>query len=826
MYHLHLTRNLRSLAFLLVASAVIAAFGTLWWANHTGLPESWRATIEREVSKQGAHVTIGALSYLPLRGVVGSKVRVFSDASHQHEISRLERVILDFDKTKLARGKVHITKIELKDAGLLLPVDPNDPKSESLEVTGANGILLMPGDRRLEIRNATGRIGGIDVTLNARLIGYQQEGETTSNANQRGKRRDLLARIIGELKKWHFDAESPPEIKVFLDGDANESSSLSAKIALRAKRIEKNQHLLEQVSAEAEISGDLLTVTSLQAEDLRGTLNGRIDYDIGDREGRFDLHSSLEIPALLKAWLGIPPPREISIDGRQNLEAEGEFRLDQDNIPQVHMTGSARCESVMLRGVRFDAIQSSFSWRDGDLFLRNVRLIRPDGEAKGKAMIQWPIVRLSLESTLPEQIYKPFFPGQPLEKVIADFTDRKGAEVHVKLEGGFDATDRHSWAYTGGGIVKNVNYKGVPVNSAECKFSLSHYELDFFDGTVVFNYQNYPLREAFGGPDEATVKIGRIRYDASNKMVEVEDVAGTIWAAPLVRLFAPKVADSLEVYRFHHPPELRGSGMVDVTPQGRTELDVSFRSNGAADYVFLGENLTLTQPAGKVLIRGERVTIDDLKLNGFEGPVSAHFDFRGKGKLEGEMSWTKLSIPALTSTYGFQMNGGGNVTGRLEFSITDGKVETMNGKGLFALEKTELFAVPIFGPLSPLVSGVLNDRRAGFERAKSAFCNFTIKDGILNTRDFQTATTSIAFAGDGSVDLKERTLDMTMRLNARGFLGLITLPLRPFYGMFQFRGTGPLKDTKWENVMFTAPPEEQKELLLPAPKARVVGGGE
>jgi hypothetical protein len=128
----------------------------------------------------------------------------------------------------------------------------------------------------------------------------------------------------------------------------------------------------------------------------------------------------------------------------------------------------------------------------------------------------------------------------------------------------------------------------------------------------------------------------------------------------------------------------------------------------------------------------------------------------------------------------------------------------------------------MFGPLSPLVSGVVNDRRAGFERAKNAFCNFKIKDGILSTRDFQTSTTSLTFAGDGSVDLKERTLDMTMRMNARGLLGLITLPLRPFYGMFQFRGTGPLKDTKWENVMFTAPPEEQTELLSPAPKAKLV----
>ncbi len=822
MYRLHLTRNLRSLGFLLTAAAIIALPATLWWANRTGLPESWRTAIEREISKQGAHIQIGSLRFHPLRGVVASKVRIFSDAAHRHEISKLESLLLDFDKTKLARGVFLITKIELNDAGLLLPIDPDDPHSDVLEVTGANGTLLMPGNRRFEIRNATGRIEGIDVTVNARLIGYRQEGDSPTTESDRGKRRKLLARIIRELKQWHFNPDQPPELRLLLDGDVNEGASMNAKITLLAHDLEKNQHALDSLSAEAEVTGDLLTVTSLRASDSRGSLHGRIDYDIGDRDGRFDLTSSLEIPPLLNAWLGIPPPAQILIGGGQSLTVEGLFRINAQNVPEVHMTGHARCDAVMLRGISIDSLQTSFSWRDGDLFLRDLRLTRPDGEARGKAMIQWPLVRLALESNLPAQIYKPLFTGKPLEIVINDFTNRKGAEVHVSLEGGFDASDKHSWAYTGGGRVKNVNYKGVPVNSAECKFSLSHHELDFYDGTVVFNYRKYPLRNDFNGPAEGTAKVGRIRYDAPSKTVEVEDVSGTVWAAPLVRLFAPKIADSLESYRFHTPPFLTGSGVVDVTPQRRTALDVSFKSTAAADYRFLGENLTLTQPSGKVSIRGERVTIDDLQLNAFNGPVTSRFDFTGNGRLEGEMSWTKLSVPALASTYGFQIKGGGELTGRLDFSLTGGKVETMAGEGLFALEKAELFSVPMFGPLSPLISSVLNDRRSGFERAKSAFCNFKIQDGILRSNDFQTSTTSLTFLGDGEVNLSDRTLDMIMRMNARGLLGLITLPLRPFYGMFQFRGTGPLKNPKWENVMFTDPPAEQKNLLQPAPKARVV----
>lgn len=826
MYRLHLTRNLRTLAFLLIFSAVLGVIGVLWWANDTGLPEPWRAAIEREVAKQGVHLKIGGLRYVVLRGIIATDVRVYSEPEYLREISRLERVILSFDNTKLARGIIQLKKLQLDDARLTLAVDASDPESETLDLTDANGTVFMPGDRRLEIRDAHGKIAGIDVTLNARLIGYQQQRNQATDESNMGKRRILLAQVIHELEKWNFDRTHAPALQITAEGDINDHSSITAKISLRITAMEKNGHVLDEVTAQADMAGDVLTVTSLRATDSRGVFEGHIDYNLRDREGRFDVSSSLEVPQLLTAWLGLPALHDVSIRGKQRLEAEGEFRLNEKNVPQIKLTGHARCESVTLRGMPFDAVEGAFSWRDGDLFLRDLRLIRRDGEAKGKAMIEWPLVRLELHSTLPVPVYRPFFVKQPLEIVLNDFSEREGATVDVRLEGCFDLTNKFAWAYTGSGAVKNLNYKGVPVNSAACKFSLNHNELDFHDGTVVFNYSNYALHKAFNGAEEGTAKVGRIRYDAPNKVVEVEDVRGAIWAAPMVRLFAPKVADTLEQYRFHQPPDLKGSGVVDVTPQGRTALDVSFSSDHPADYQFLGENLTLGRPSAQVAIRGERTSVTNLELDAFDGPVAGNFEYLGGGKLKGDLSWTKLSIPGLTSTYGFQMKGTGDVTGRIDFSLTDGKVETMAGEGLLALEKAELFSVPMFGPLTPLIGGVLNDEKAGFQRAKSAFFTYKIQDGILTSNDFQTATTSLNFTGEGSLDLKERTIDMTMRMNARGLLGLITLPLRPFSGLFQFRGTGPLKEPKWENLKFTAPQEPQKQILLEAPKAKVIDDGE
>ena len=821
MYHLHLKRNLRSLAFLLVVLMLVAGVYSLWWANHTGMPQSWRAAIEREVAKQGAHIRIGSLRYFPFQGVTATDLRIYSEPEQLNEFSRLERVVLDFDKTKLARGQIRLNKIVLVDVDLVMPVDPTKPNSEILTVTGANGTVLMPGNRRLEVRNARGKIAGIDVTLNARIVGYQDNGKP-KDESKIGRRRKLIAKVVNELEKWKFSPDRPPAIQVSVDGDVNDSSSIQATAALQVSGIEQNGHFLEEITAQAEMKGDLITVTSLRAIDSRGVLDGRLDYDIPKREGRFDISSSLEIPRLLKAWLGTPALKDILIGGKQRLDAQGTFTLNEENAPSIQVTGHARCESVMLRGVPFDAVGSSFSWRDGDLFLRDLRLTRADGEAQGRALVEWPVVRLKLHTTLPVSVYRPFFTGLPLEKVLENFSERAGAAVDVSLEGGLDLTNRYAWAYTGGGSVKNVDYRGVPVNSAACKFTLNHHELDFYDGAVEFNYDDYPLRKAFDGARAGAAKVGRIRYDAESKTVEVESVTGKIWVAPMVRLFAPKIADTLEQYRFHQPPELTGSGRVDVTPQERTALNITFSTEQAADYQFLGENITINRPSGQVSIRGPVVNVADLKLDAFGGPVAAKFQHSGAGKLEGELSWSDLSVPSLASAYRFPVKGGGSVTGRIDFSIMNGKVETMDAEGLLAVQGAELFTVPMFGPLTPLIGSVLNSESAGIQQAKDAFCNFSIQDGILSTRDFQTSTKSLNFAGEGSVNLNERTVDMTMRMNARGLLQLITRPLRSISGLFQFRGTGPLKDPEWQSMKFTEPPETQRESLFAPPKARVI----
>lgn len=822
MTRVHLFRNLRTVAYLVVVLGIAGGMGFLWWANHTGLPAAWRAGIEREMAKQGIHARLGSLSLNPLRGIIAKDITLFSDPARTETFCKLEQILIDVDKTKIARGLVKITRIQVSDANLSLSIEPPNGVPETLEIKGLHGTLLMPGGRLIEIRDARATVAGIDLALGARLLKFRNvPGPPQEDPNKEG-RLVLIGQILKELRNWKFDRAAPPTVRCFVDGDLSDWSTIVARVALKAKAIEKNDHVVDEVTADGNLTGSLFTLTSVRATDSRGVFEGRVDYDVYGREGRFDLTSSVNMPQLLQSWFGVPLIDSVVFRGGQTLEAEGEFKLKDTGPPQVRMTGRAECDAVTLRGVPFESLDAAFSWRDDTLYLRDLVLARADGRATGKLMMQWPLVRMALKTNLPIPVYRPFFVNQPLEQVLNDFGERPKAAVQVALEGGFDASDKTSWAFTGNARADNVTYKSVPVDMARCDLALSHHELDFTHGTAVFNYQDYPLRKAHGGPATGTLEVGRIRYDAADKIVSVEEVAGTAWAAPAVRTFAPAIADTLEIYGFHQPPRMSASGVVDVTPQQRTVLEVNFRTKDPVDYVFLGQPVVLQHPAGKVTIRGGTVVVDDLKVDAFEGPVEARITVGENQRISCDASWSELSMQALNDTYGINMKGGGVLTGRLEMAFSQGKLETMSGSGLAALERSVLFSAPIAGPLSNVIATVLGDRRVGFERAKDAFLTFTIKDGILYTKDFHTSTTSLVFAGDGWVDLNKRTLDANVRVNARGLLGLVTLPLRPFTGLFQFHGTGPLSSPDWSDAPFSSPPPEQHAVLEIPPRAEEV----
>jgi len=316
--------------------------------------------------------------------------------------------------------------------------------------------------------------------------------------------------------------------------------------------------------------------------------------------------------------------------------------------------------------------------------------------------------------------------------------------------------------------------------------------------------------------------------DVGKNLVRLSNVRGTAWPAPIVRLFNGDVADHVEEYRFHRPPSLYASGTFDMRHTGQqTDFSINVSSPGSMNYDFLAEPLTLRQLKAKVKIRGDRVNVDNLSYSAFKGPCSGslvvYTSTPGRTRYNGEMQWRRLHLKGIGALYEFKNANQGLLTGRIDFSGENDALSKFNGKGYLALEKGNLFSVPMLGPLSPLVGVVLGKRNPANATAKDASCSYVIKNGVILSNDFLATTRSLKFTGEGSIDLNKKEMDLLVRMNARGLLSVFSLPLRPFIGLFQFKGTGYVMNPTWRTTMFTSPTRGKKDpIFRKPPKAQVI----
>jgi hypothetical protein len=803
---------------------LVGAAAVLWWANHTGLPDSWRAGIEEAMSASGLHAEIASLRYLPLRGIEAGEIVIYSDSSRRRVIGRLDRLLLDIDRTKLSRGDFKIETLELSGARVTLAVDPDDPGSRTLEIDDARARMEFSGLRRLEISSASGTVGGLRLEARGLFDLYRPgvTGTAEDMERARAERRRILLGIIQALDTFDLEATAPPRLSIDARGDLELPNSLRADLNLRAADLRSREMDIRRLEVDGEVRGRTLMLHQIAIDTPGGGLNGKLEYELDDFRGRFELHSDADLPALV-AQLDLPlPDRLPTLAAPPVINAHGDFHRDPEGWC-FRVIGDTALTGPRFAQLGCDRLTTRFSW-DGDrLLLEDLHLEDGEHRLDGRAFLTPGMLRYQFLTDLPVSFWQRAMTIEPLAGILKDFSAGDEAITRVEARGMANLEDPLDWWFKGSAAASGLSFRGVPTVRAKVSMDLCNAYLDFTAGEAEFDYRDYRLRRRHGGPDTGTVTVDRIRYDAPTRTIGIAKLRGTVWPAPVVRTFAADIADQLEAYRFHRPPTLAADGTIGIeSGLPKQDFSVRFSSDSAASYEFLEKDLQLAQPRGRVRVLPDRVEIKDLDTGLFDGQIRADFVSHLGGDrqhLEGELDWTVLRLPEIARTYGFKTEPKGTITGRIDFSLLGTEVGGLDGHGHLALEEGELFDVPIFGPLSPLIAAVLGKRKAGFQEATDAFFSFAVEGGVLSTTDFLTTTPSLVFTGDGRADLPQESLDMTVRMNARGLFGVITLPLRPFYGLFQFRGRGPIDAPEWKNVMFTSPPPDQEHRLLEPPKA-------
>src|SRR5262249_51771019 len=135
--------------------------------------------------------------------------------------------------------------------------------------------------------------------------------------------------------------------------------------------------------------------------------------------------------------------------------------------------------------------------------------------------------------------------------------------------------------------------------------------------------------------------------------------------------------------------------------------------------------------------------------------------------------------------------GEGWLEGAGDFSGLGSDPGSMGGRGKVEVTDGDVFAIPIFGPLSGILNRILPG--SGYSIARKATATFKVKEGVIQTDDFDADGSLFSMLGHGDIHFLDDNLDFSLRLNMKG-PGLM---LTSMYKLFEYVGTGSLKKPDW-----------------------------
>ena len=823
-----LLHHLRLLLTLILGLTIGAVIGGIYYINQTGMNTQWRAKIAYELENIGIIADFDSLRIDLARGLVASGVRIYADDSRQDIIANLEHLVIDVDKTKLIRGNLRVNKVSLKKADISLPVDPNDPEGPRIIMNDLQGDMVLPDKNTVVARNISGSVAGIHLELDARIWNnHSNKKEPEPEDKDQANKVKAIANIIKEIAHWQWPQNSPPHLRIYLEGNIDSPDSARLDFTLSATELERDGIILNDVEIIGDYKNKVVTLDSIKLGDGAGSIAAQADFHTITRSGRFSADSSLHIQRLARKVFGVGILQQITFSTPPQIQCTGLIQLDEGHKPHIQVTGHAQTKDFSCLGTRYTQMDTNFSAQGMDVFLTNLHIKHATGALTGRVLMKNDTIRYESDSTLPAESYLTFIKDTPIAKVLDKANFDKDATIHITAKGTMNRSDLTDWAATGTAKFTNFSYKDVPIHSLNGYYEMSSLLSKFTDIKAHIDYTDYSLRKRHGGPNSARVNVDSMTLDRTDNTFEISNIRSTAWPAPIVKLFHTNVAKHIESYRFHRPPSLVGNGIFGLRKDdSRTNFKIDFSTTGNTHYDFLGKPLTLQRAKGKVRIKKGLVEVTDLSFNTFAGSSKGYITVRTNTKntpYSGAFQWSRLHFNEIGKLYEFNKTERGLLTGRLDFSGEAKNMRRFNGKGDLALERGNLFSVPMLGPLSPLISTVLGKRNPAQQLAEDASATFIIKNGVIYSNDFLATTHSLKFTGEGKIDLHTKNIDLLFRMNARGLFSFFSLPIRPLIGLFQFQGKGYVMDPKWNTVIFTTPNRGKNDpIFRKPPKAKVI----
>jgi hypothetical protein len=527
---------------------------------------------------------------------------------------------------------------------------------------------------------------------------------------------------------------------------------------------------MRSLSAAAEWSDQHLNITHCEWNDGGGSFAGRANWSRQSNRANFQVRSSLNLKIFLDAFGLGGPLADTTFYSPPLIEISGSANFGQDPL-RPEIIGHATVPSFAYKTVPFSDLTADFSWDGARALLRDVRLRHQTGQLRADLFDGPSDFRLNIDSTMSPGVMRAFVPLD-LAEFLGEWEWQRPPTIHLAIRG----QDRNPENWRGDGTITldRTRFRGAGMNGGSTK-------IHFADGAISCQDFHVVRDEGIGA--------GNFTYDFKKHEVRVSNIKSFLHPAEVIFWIDPKIWKTIVPYKFRRPPSVTANGVYQFRGGKNTHLEVTIEGANGMDYVFLGKTLPFDRVSGRLLFTDDRLQIADLRGELLSGMVRGNADISlapHDPHYRANLSVSGIDFPLLTDLYYNYKTAHGQLSGTYDFTGLGSDARNMHGRGKIEVTNGNVFAIPIFGPLSGILNHIVPG--SGYNIARKASASFTIKDGVIHTEDFDAAGALFSMLGHGDIHFLDDKLDFNLRLNMKGPGVLLT----PMYKLFEYTSEGSL----------------------------------
>jgi AsmA-like C-terminal region len=759
---------------LVILGVIFGLGGGGYYLAKRGFGRQWRYRVVEELRKRGVEANIGRLTLDPFRGLVAKNVRIFDYKNRENILALISEVSLDINYAALIHHEPFLNALDVRDAQIILPFKTAGEKGDKAVLTNLRAHVYFPPEQ-IYVSQAEGIFCGIRISATGQLIKRENYQPSPALSAEEWQERLLIAqRVVNELQKFRFPA-TRPSLQIKFTGDVAELEKARVEATLRGDRLQRGSYEMRDLSAVAEWNNQQLTIAHCEWSDDMGSFAGRANWNVQRSSASFQTRSSLDLKAFLDAFGLDEPFASIEFQAPPAVEVSGSVNFGSDRF-RPDIIGHVAFGRFTYKKVPFSDLTADFSWDGERTLVRDLRLRHQTGQIRADLFDAPADFRLNIESTIVPEAVRMIAPPE-LNEFLRQWEWQRPPAIRLAIRG----RDHNPGTWKGDGtlILGRSRFRGTWMNSADTK-------IHFADGALACEDLHVARNEGTG--------TGSFTYDFKKHEVRISNIKSSLNPAEVIYWIDPKISNTVVPYKFRRPPSVTANGLYQFHGGKNTRLEVKVEGANGMDYVFLGKTLPFDRISTRLLFTNDRLQIIDLRGALLSGTLRGNADIslaRNDPRYRANISVSQINFPLLTDLYYNYKTALGLLNGTYDFTGLGSDPRTMRGRGKVEVSNGDVFAIPIFGPLSGILNRILPG--SGYSIAHKASAVFKIDQGIIHTDDFDADGTLFSMLGHGNVHFLDDKLDFNLRLNMKGPGVLLT----PMYRLFEYAGTGSLKKPDW-----------------------------